>query len=354
MTKIELILRTAAVWQLLLLAALLLRSRRRGHTPLLGALCCLGVIAFILTSTVEARSWPGYWLYPLTAICVAKAALFWLFAKGLFADRYRVQRFHLAVLALATGYGLWQQLVFVERERAGSASPVEHAASFGFELLMLAFVLLALAEAWRGLATDLVERRRRGRILFVALVGGYLAAAVLVQTYNLVLDTQTPPSWVLANLAAILVLGLAAVSTLAGPRAASWLEPEPRPAADGQLDGGEHKVLAALKLALETERVYREEGLTIGGLAARLGTREHVLRRIINRGLGFRNFNDFLHAYRIREVCAQLGRADEARRPMLSMALDAGYSSIGPFNRAFKARTGMTPTRFRRSARNAP
>ena len=71
---------------------------------------------------------------------------------------------------------------------------------------------------------------------------------------------------------------------------------------------------------------------------------------MINQGLGHRNFNDFLHSYRIREACARLRRPGQARLPVLSVALDVGYGSIGPFNRAFKARMGMTPTTFRRSA----
>jgi AraC-like DNA-binding protein len=32
---------------------------------------------------------------------------------------------------------------------------------------------------------------------------------------------------------------------------------------------------------------------------------------------------------------------------VLSIALEAGFQSIGPFNRAFKAATGLTPTEFR-------
>jgi AraC-like DNA-binding protein len=35
---------------------------------------------------------------------------------------------------------------------------------------------------------------------------------------------------------------------------------------------------------------------------------------------------------------------------VLTIAMDAGFQSIGPFNRAFKAETGMTPTEFRREA----
>jgi len=42
--------------------------------------------------------------------------------------------------------------------------------------------------------------------------------------------------------------------------------------------------------------------------------------------------------------------ADPARRdrPVLTVALEAGFQSIGPFNRAFKAATGLTPTEYRR------
>jgi AraC-like DNA-binding protein len=32
---------------------------------------------------------------------------------------------------------------------------------------------------------------------------------------------------------------------------------------------------------------------------------------------------------------------------VLTLALDCGYASIGPFNRAFKARFGVTPTQYR-------
>jgi AraC-like DNA-binding protein len=40
---------------------------------------------------------------------------------------------------------------------------------------------------------------------------------------------------------------------------------------------------------------------------------------------------------------------DPAKRdlPILTLALEAGFQSIGPFNRAFKAATGTTPTEFR-------
>jgi AraC-like DNA-binding protein len=72
------------------------------------------------------------------------------------------------------------------------------------------------------------------------------------------------------------------------------------------------------------------------------------LRRVVNHGLGFRNFNDFLHTYRLKEAAERLGNPQLRRIPVLTIALEVGYGSIGPFNRAFKERFGMTPTEYRR------
>jgi AraC-like DNA-binding protein len=350
MSPSEIALRTAAVFGLLLLAGLLIAARRRDPACWLGTLSCLGAVAFVLTSIPGAGAVAGPWLTPLVALCVTKAVWFWLFARGLFREEFRVTPRHLAFAATVAVYGVWQQQAFVPDARAGLASGTGHAASLGFDALIGALVILALMEAWRGLASDLVERRRRLRVLFVAVTGAYLGIAVCVQAYNLLLDARTPQPLVLANLGLMVGLSLLAASSLVQLRSTHWLAPDRRHPSSGGMSAAELRVLAALEQALGAERIYREEGLTIGRLAARLGTREHVLRRVINRGLGYRNFNDFLHAYRIREACVRLRRPEDAGLPVLTIALDVGYSTIGPFNRAFRSRIGMTPTRFRRDA----
>ena len=83
-------------------------------------------------------------------------------------------------------------------------------------------------------------------------------------------------------------------------------------------------------------------------LAERLDYPEHQLRRLINGHMGYRNFSAFLNSYRIEDAKRQLADPGFARTPVLTIALDLGYGSLGPFNRAFKAQTGMTPTEYRR------
>ncbi|HLW77633.1 MAG TPA: helix-turn-helix domain-containing protein, partial [Bryobacteraceae bacterium] len=112
--------------------------------------------------------------------------------------------------------------------------------------------------------------------------------------------------------------------------------------------GDDAQLMTALRRLMEHDRVYREEGLSIGGLAAKLDTTEHSLRRLINQRLGYRNFNVFLNGYRLNEVISALSDPAQEMVPILTIALDAGFQSLGPFNRAFKAQTGVTPTEFRR------
>jgi AraC-like DNA-binding protein len=101
---------------------------------------------------------------------------------------------------------------------------------------------------------------------------------------------------------------------------------------------------------MQDEQVFRREGLTIGALAAQLGLPEYRLRRVINGELGHRNFNAYLNAHRIAWARAALADPARAGEPVLGIALEAGFQSLGPFNRAFKADTGLTPTEFRARA----
>jgi AraC-like DNA-binding protein len=109
-------------------------------------------------------------------------------------------------------------------------------------------------------------------------------------------------------------------------------------------------LLRRLDQLMTVERIYRQEGLAIGMLAAQLDVPEYRLRRAINEGLGYRNFNAFLNRYRIGDAKAALSDMAQREVPVLTIAMDAGFQSIGPFNRAFKAETGMTPSEFRREA----
>jgi AraC-like DNA-binding protein len=152
------------------------------------------------------------------------------------------------------------------------------------------------------------------------------------------------------------------MESLAGGRSAG--RPRPLPAAadilgDAHAIGSEAQdkppaiepaLLRRLEHLMVVDRAYRREGLTIGLLSAELGVPEYRLRQLINEGLGHRNFNAFLNRYRIEEAKAALADPEQKEVPVLTIAMDTGFQSIGPFNRAFKSATDLTPTEFRRLA----
>ena len=248
-------------------------------------------------------------------------------------------------------------------------------ARYGGKVLSLVVLGLALAAAIQTVKTwrvDLVMRRRRLRLAVLAInvvtivpVAVAAVADIPVAVPGASGSLPTALSlFVVATLAALGVLSQPVVAVsdataaiasgdagrparVADRAAAERVVVDPRIAVDPIL-------LRRLDHLMTVERAYRQEGLAIGALAARLDVPEHRLRQAINEGLGYRNFNAFLNRYRIEDARLALSDATQREVPVLTIAMDAGFQSIGPFNRAFKAETGVTPTEFRREALSRP
>jgi AraC-like DNA-binding protein len=144
---------------------------------------------------------------------------------------------------------------------------------------------------------------------------------------------------------------LAAVAGLHAARSPHLFAPPPAPEPAGEPLPAravvESPLTARLRHVMGHDRAYRAEGFSLTALAQLLGEPEYRVRRAINGELGFRNFTAFLNTYRLAEVKAAL--ADPAQRevPILTIAIDAGFGSLGPFNRAFREAEGMTPSEWR-------
>jgi AraC-like DNA-binding protein len=345
------VFRGAAAALLLLLAALLLRDLRRSLSARLGAAFAAGVAAYTLCSVPGFGAEPALWHLPVLVLCLGNPVVLWLLASALFDDGFVLHRWHGAVWLAVVLPGLATTHVIGSESHnlAVSLRGLQSLLTFGF----------ALAAIWRGFASwrdDLVEGRRRMRTGFVVTVSVYAVGIALVELAFR--SGRVPLSANLANAAALAALaavfsflllrtGGAAAFGLAG--GASSRPPTGKEDAEVRAAAAmEPALLASLRRLMESERAYREEGLAIGGLSARLGVPEYRLRRAINQGLGFRNFSTFVNGYRIEEAKAALADPGQAEVPILTIALDAGFQSLGPFNRAFKSATGETPSKYRR------
>jgi len=105
---------------------------------------------------------------------------------------------------------------------------------------------------------------------------------------------------------------------------------------------------------MDQDEVWRGEDLSITALAALVGAPEHRLRKLINGVLGHRNFADYVNGRRVEAAKAALAAPDLALKSISTIAYDLGFASLGPFNRAFRAATGVTPTEWRATRTPAP
>jgi AraC-like DNA-binding protein len=243
---------------------------------------------------------------------------------------------------LVTGGFLANYLFFVT-----GSPPLSLAISW--RVMSVVLVAAAIATALRGRNADLVEPRRRAR-LALSLVIALVILWIVVS--ELPLRGWPPPvGWRVVNAASLFLLAATLALTILGWRDPALLaapaKPQPttlRPEADDSV------LLTRLDTDMRHERLYRQDGLTITTVAARLGVPEYRLRRAINQGLGARNFNAYLNGFRLGEAREALADPEQREVPILTIALDAGFGSLAPFNRAFRDSEGCTPTEFRARA----
>lgn len=370
---------TALHWEMMLrggVAALLLfhvihlsmhRARPAARAALIGF--TLSVLAYLFCQQSEMLlAMPRFIAMAVLAFCVSGPVWLWLAARAMFDDDFRFSWPVSGTLAALLLLGLAANVpyfpdgpgpfrVFDDSSWVAWVGQVHRVTI----LVVTGAALWAIARGWND---DLVEPRRAARRWVAMGVAAYAAIALVVE---LALRGQV----VGRLLPALHVLGIGAIAMALALYVArrpldEWLgvdrappvapdtpaaDAAPHaPAAAAPPSPREAQGLARLQQAMANEHLYRREGLTLATLATTLGLGEAALRALINHQLGYRNFNDFLHHYRLQEAAERLAGDD---RPVLSIALECGYGSIGPFNRAFKQRFGITPTEFRGAKRLA-
>lgn len=107
-------------------------------------------------------------------------------------------------------------------------------------------------------------------------------------------------------------------------------------------------LMEAINKLVEEEKIYTNPELTTESLAARLGVNRNAISKAVNSALQ-KNFSAFINDYRIREAIRLLSDPANDALTTDAIATDAGFNSRETFYRAFKARTGITPTQFRKN-----
>ena len=337
-SQIDLMARGGSIALLALWSWLLIRDHRGQFAGKLAVVMALTIICYLI---ITAELYPRPTISGLVlALCGSSTpGIFWLFAKAWFNDEKHIRRRDLALVLLAGANILVMLITYPD------GGIVNLTAGTLFRVSMFAFAAAGLWEAWRGREGDLIESRRRLRPRLVAAVGTYV---VLIALSEIAVHNLGMPYWLIGIVtSSIVFITFLFCAAMFGMRQADLF---------GPVNGGkpitgklvtDDPLAEKLRTHMEREMAWRDEGLSIAALAAQLGEQEYRLRRVINGQLGHRNFAAFLNGYRLAEVKSALTDASQKQVPIITIALDAGFGSLGPFNRAFREAEGMTPSEYR-------
>ncbi len=343
-----------------LVCAALLCARVLASRPRLRSAQLIALIAFSLgCGVVLGHQEYGYWMPQAFRIDVGAWAAFLNLARNLtpglvmllcftlFTDRQRFPRWLLVLLAV--------QLALEEPGRSlvppawRYARLATQVAPALLQALFAGFALYWTVADWRA---DLIERRRRTRLVTLVVIGLVTLVSSLLTRVLIAPDGPADYGVHIALTGADLALLAFVLFQLTNGDVGRNLafEPAITPPLPPTAETNPDPALLRLTRVLETERVWQREGLSLKDLADLVGLPEYRLRRLIHEELGYRHFNALLHHHRIREACRQLSDPALRRTPVLTIALSVGYGSINTFSRGFREIVGETPSAWRAAA----
>lgn len=280
----------------------------------------------------------------LLIMSTGACAWFWLLSRALFNDHKALQTKALwlviAVIAIRSVDLFWPATNFT-----GAAGEGMRILSNVASVVCIASIACVWYESLGSLSRVRSKPERRFRILFPCLFSLLFIVAVFW------LMGAEPES--MAAQHQITILNICAFIGLVGSRLAveyrlSTLKSHASSANDDQEDAVSSNQLAKKVMrAIHNETFITQTNLKVSELAKHLGEQEYKVTRCITQQLGYRNFNQLINHHRIERAMHMLQDPACQQLQVATIAFDCGYNSLGPFNKAFKQHTGMTPREFR-------
>lgn len=336
---IDTFFRFSGVALLLLLAGLVVRDVKSANSTKYLIGLCLTVAATLLGYTPEFLSLPKPLFVLMRTLDIPNVIFVWLFGLSLFNDKFEMRAQH---WALALLYCL--PVIVLRLQQFGVTNGFPKFGLVGVDII--AFLLMAhlFVVIVRGKDDDLLEARRRSRFYFVsvlAIIVCFFAVA------DIALGTRFAP--LVPTLKAMIalpgIIGGAHWLLNISPNALIFENRERRK--ETELSFSDKQLFAKLEAEMVEKQAYLEPGISIETLAIRLGSTPYKLRYLINSRLGYRHFSAYVNSMRIEAVKRDFLNSEKNEIPILTIALNSGFNPLSPFNRAFKAQEGVTPSEFR-------
>ncbi|MFC2106907.1 helix-turn-helix domain-containing protein [Bacteroidota bacterium] len=112
----------------------------------------------------------------------------------------------------------------------------------------------------------------------------------------------------------------------------------------GLKDNEKQRIQKELEQLLISEKIYKDNTLSLGKLSKLINTHSHALSQVINENYQ-KTFFELIGYYRINEAKKLL--KEETSMKISDIVFEVGYNSLSSFNIAFKKQSGLTPSKFR-------
>jgi len=100
------------------------------------------------------------------------------------------------------------------------------------------------------------------------------------------------------------------------------------------------------KLFIE-EHIFIESDISLNNIAEKLSASSREISQVINENEE-QNFKEFVNQYRVEYAKALLNNSMYRNEKIATIAYDSGFGTVTAFNVAFKKKTGITPSAYRK------
>ena len=263
----------------------------------------------------------------------------WFFALSLFDSEFKLRRSYwipalVYCILIAT----------VRLSQFGFIPEVSDWLYIIVSILSIGIVAHILIHTLAGRAEDLNEKRRISRIHLVVVIAfittlSAIAEITLVSEKEYLLHTvKIAIIWPAVFWAILWLFEIPPIKTTFDHKAGVARSMKPH----------QHELMKKLTAAIEKDRIYLRNDLSLNALAKELHCTPYKLRILINQYLNFDNFSAFINSYRLNAAKNILSDPEKSDLSILNIALESGFNSLSPFNKAFKAIENISPSEYRK------
>lgn len=329
------------------MTAQLLVSKKR-YVHVFFAIFC-GSIAMVALEHVTRNS-SGYYSYVFGFGTCATCNGFWLVGRSLFRKENAIKLQHIllamvigALVMISHGFSVFGEM---NPSMNAQISQWRLPLSEITNLLSSTILMLTFWEALNGFS-KCSKREQQQRILFVY---GFGSGVVLCSVISPLFEQTFFQYFVVFSATQIIVVTQV---ILAWQGSEDETEERIESANTYTAQNEEQsRLFEEIEQVMRCEKLYLQPGLKILDVATRLDIPEYLISKAIRSNPHVGNFNQYINNLRLEHAKTLLCQRDCTHWSILVVAIESGFASVGPFNRAFKAEFSCTPSEFRR-AQNA-